>query len=204
MIFDMFTKTERVSHAKDEESTFSASEPYSPPEDGLALQRTATTPSPYYSLSLWRKCSIVFITSWTTMAACFASTSLMSVTSEIASTLHTSNNSIVYSNAGVLFTMGCSSFVWGPVGRLIGRKNAFMAATLVLMAFTIGTGFANNFGVFLAMRLLSGLQGTYFHVASQAILADIFEPIQRGRATGCFLSGTVIGPALGKLIHISL
>lgn len=133
------------------------------------------------------------------MAACFASTSLMSVTSEIATTLDTKTNAIVYSNAGVLFMMGCSSFVWGPIGRLIGRKNSFVAATFVIMAFTIGTGLSNSFGVFVAMRLLSGVQGTYFHVSGQAMLADVFEPIQRGRATGCFLAGTAIGPALGKV-----
>jgi MFS family permease len=54
--------------------------------------------------------------------------------------------------------------------------------------------------VFIAMRVLSGLQGCYFHVAGQTILAEYFPPVQRGTATGFFLAGSVLGPPLAPLL----
>lgn len=47
------------------------------------------------------------------------------------------------------------------------------------------------------MRVLSGFQGCFYHVASQTIIAEYFPPEQRGRANGFFLAGTVAGPPLG-------
>jgi MFS family permease len=54
--------------------------------------------------------------------------------------------------------------------------------------------------IFVTMRVLSGLQGCFFHVAGQTILAEYFPPVQRGTANGFFLAGTVLGPPLGPLI----
>ncbi|KNG49754.1 mfs protein [Stemphylium lycopersici] len=53
---------------------------------------------------------------------------------------------------------------------------------------------------FVTMRVLSGLQGCYFHVAGQTIIAEYFPPAQRGTANGFFLAGTVLGPPLGPLV----
>jgi len=33
--------------------------------------------------------------------------------------------------------------------------------------------------VFTAMRLISGFEGTFFHIAGQMWIADIFEPVSR-------------------------
>jgi MFS family permease len=71
---------------------------------------------------------------------------------------------------------------------------------LVLLGFTIGAALAPNMRVFIAMRVLSGLQGCYFHVAGQTILAEYFPPVQRGTATGFFLAGSVLGPPLAPLV----
>ncbi|KAI1843555.1 hypothetical protein JX266_010188 [Neoarthrinium moseri] len=55
-------------------------------------------------------------------------------------------------------------------------------------------------GVFTAMRMISAFTGTYFMVAGQTYIADIFEPVKRGRATGFFMVGSVAGPAIGPCI----
>ncbi|KAH7060675.1 synaptic vesicle transporter [Macrophomina phaseolina] len=153
-----------------------------------------------YAHPLWRKSLIVFVTSWVTLAACFSSTSLFSAASEIALDLGTTFESVNISNAGVLLAMGFSSFVWGPVGVLLGRKIAYNLCIVVLLCFTIGAAVAPNMQTFVVMRVLSGLSGTYFHVSGQAILAEYFPPVQRGTATGFFLAGTVLGPPLGPLV----
>lgn len=149
----------------------------------LHLTRTSTLPSPYFLLPLWQKWLIVFTLSFTALTATFSSTSLFSVISEISEDLHASSSTISLSNAGVLLFMGCSSFVWGPIGRLIGRIWSWISATAVLLVCTIGTAVAPNQSVFIAMRLLGGLEGTSFHVASQSMLADLFEPVSTGEGS---------------------
>lgn len=69
---------------------------------------------------------------------------------------------------------------------------------MALFGFTIGAALAPNMPIFVAMRVLSGFQGCYFHVAGQTILAEYFPPLQRGTATGFFLAGTVLGPPMGE------
>lgn len=61
--------------------------------------------------------------------------------------------------------------------QLAGKRVAYIACGLVLLLFTIGTALAPNMPVFVALRLLSGLQGTYFHVAGQTIIARYFAPV---------------------------
>ncbi|KAF2140446.1 uncharacterized protein K452DRAFT_230155 [Aplosporella prunicola CBS 121167] len=153
-----------------------------------------------YAYPLWRKSLIVFVTSWTTLAATFSSTSLFSAASEIAKDFGTTQEKVNLSSAGILLAMGFSSFVWGPIGIIIGRRFAYNSCIVVLFLFTIGAALAPNMRTFVVMRVLSGLQGTYFHVSGQVILAEYFPPIQRGTATGFFLAGTVLGPPFGPLV----
>lgn len=154
----------------------------------------------YDSLPLWRKCIIVFVTSWVSLAACFSSTSLLNASTEIAEELGGSQTAVSLSTAGVFLAMGLSSLIWSPVAAIIGRRLTYNVCLFALLAFTIGTALAPNMRIFVAMRVLSGLQGAYFHVAGMTILAEYFPPVQRGTATGFFLAGTVIGPPLGPLV----
>lgn len=71
--------------------------------------------SPGYSVPELQKWLVVFTTSFVTLTACFSSTSLFSAGDIIAKDFGTDTNVINYSSAGVLFTMGLSNFVWGPL-----------------------------------------------------------------------------------------
>lgn len=62
---------------------------------------------------------------------------------------------------------------------------------------SVGTALAPNMAVFTSMRVISGFTGTYFMVAGQTVIADIFVPTVRGRAVGCLQVGSVAGSALG-------
>ncbi|KAJ5101572.1 hypothetical protein NUU61_003794 [Penicillium alfredii] len=153
-----------------------------------------------YDIPTWRKCLILFIVSWMTLAVTFSSTSLLPATPEIASEFSTTTEMLNVTNAGVLVAMGFSSFLWGPIANLFGRKTAYNAAILVLCACSAGTAASINLGMFIAMRLLGGFTGTFFMVAGQTIIADIFEPVVRGTAVGFFMVGSVSGPAIGPCV----
>lgn len=159
--------------------------------DNLRLQRTHTTPSPFLLLPRWRKNLIVFVIAFTALPITFASTSLFPLTQEISQSLNSTPGHVQLVNALVLVLMGCSVFVWGPLAKIFGKKTAWLAATVVFAGATAGTALAPEFDagvkrdglggmgldVFTAMRLISGFEGTFFHIAGQMWIADIFEPV---------------------------
>lgn len=87
-----------------------------------------------YGYPLWRKCLIVFVTSWVTLAACFSSTSLFTAVDEIARDFNTTTVNVNICNAGVLLAMGFSSMIWGPIGTVSGHPLLAVPALTRLMS----------------------------------------------------------------------
>ncbi|KAG4437959.1 hypothetical protein IFR05_006540 [Cadophora sp. M221] len=156
--------------------------------------------APQCSLPTWQKYLVLATVSWMALVATYSTTSLLPATPEIGSEFHTSVSTLNITNAGFLLAMGFSSFITGPLVAVFGRRKAYNVALVIFLGCSIGTALAPNLGVFVAMRTLSAFEGTLFMVVGQTILADIFEPILRGRAVGCFLAATVSGPAIGPII----
>jgi MFS family permease len=132
---------------------------------------------PSFGLPAWRKYLILFSVSWMTFVITYSSTALLPAMPEISSEFSIPSESVAVTNAGVLLAMGFSSFVWIPVGLLLGRQRAYNIAIFFLCACSCGTAVATNMAIFTAMRVLGGFTGTYFMVAGQTIIADIFEPV---------------------------
>ena len=151
----------------------------SPHDSDTDEEHKPTSPAlPGDDLPFWRKCLILFVVSWMTLAVTFSSTSLLPATPEIATEFDTSIEILNVINAGVLIAMGFSSFIWGPITNVFGRKTAYTAAIIVLCGCSVGTALSINLHMFIAMRLLSGFTGTFFMVAGQTIIADIFQPVR--------------------------
>ncbi|OBU00378.1 hypothetical protein VE01_01648 [Pseudogymnoascus verrucosus] len=174
---------------------------YQLPPDSVRTNLEETSGSCSYSnFSPWRKNTILFIVSWMTLAATFSSTSLLPAIPEITLEFSTTTEAINISNAGVIIAMGSSSLIWGPISGIIGRRNAYNAAIFVLCICSVGAAAAPDFRTFTSMRVLGGFTGTFFMIAGQTILADIFEPKVRGTAVGFFMAGSVSGPAIGPCV----
>ncbi|KFA76168.1 hypothetical protein S40288_04116 [Stachybotrys chartarum IBT 40288] len=174
--------------------------------DNLHLQRTATARQPHYFLPLWRKWIVVLVLSLTVLCMPFATTSLFPLTPEISTTLHTSEGFVIAINAVTVAVMGFSNFFWSPVGRLIGRKQAWLVGCAVYILSTAGAALAQyappaaRVPIFVVMRIVLGLWGTMFAAMGQTYIAEMFQPTERGTATGFFLLGSTFGPAFGPLV----
>lgn len=84
-----------------------------------ALAKVETNASALYdSLPMWRKCMIVFVTSWATLAACFSSTSLLSASSDVAADLGGTKEAVSLSTGGVLLALGISPLIWSPIAAV--------------------------------------------------------------------------------------
>jgi EmrB/QacA subfamily drug resistance transporter len=88
----------------------------------------------------------------------------------------------------------------GSIGDLIGRRLVFAAGIVV---FTIGSalcGFAPD-ATFLALsRAFQGVGGAIMFATSLALLADAFEPRERGVAFGVFGAVTGVAVAIGPVL----
>ncbi|CZR56316.1 uncharacterized protein PAC_06204 [Phialocephala subalpina] len=112
----------------------SSVQPTPPPED-----------VPRVILPTCRKHTILFIVSWMTLIVAYPSTPLLPATPEIASEFSTTVEIINITNAGVLIAMGLSSFIWSPIAEISGRRIAYNAAILMLLACSVVRGRAVGF-----------------------------------------------------------
>jgi len=98
--------------------------------------------------------------------------------------------------------------VYGKLGDLFGRKTIFLVALSIFIAGSILGGFATNMELLIAGRAIQGVGGGGLMILSQAIIADVVPPRDRGKYGGfigaVFAFSAVVGPLLGGLFTDSL
>lgn len=91
--------------------------------------------------------------------------------------------------------------IYGKLGDLLGRKHLLITALCVFMAGSALCGVATSMGALIVGRAVEGLGGGGLIILSQATIADVIPPRQRGKYLGVigsvFAASTVIGPLLG-------
>lgn len=94
-----------------------------------------------------------------------------------------------------------------PAGRLVDRfgERRTMAAGIVIVAVSsVVAGFSGSFVQLIVLRGIGGLGSAMFGVSGQTLLLSSVRSDQRGRAsglyTGGFLLGSISGPAIGGLV----
>ncbi|KAF2726931.1 MFS general substrate transporter [Polyplosphaeria fusca] len=154
----------------------------------------------YNRFSERRKNIITVVLSFCSFLAPISSTTVLSAVPEVASTFQCDGSIINLSNAMYMLFMGLSPCFYGPFGNIYGRKWVSLACAVMFFAFSIGTALAPNLASFFVFRILTAFQGTSFLVIGSSVIGDIYKPTERGTALGWFMSGTLIGPALGPFI----
>lgn len=138
--------------------------------------------------------------SFCSFLAPISSTTVLAAVPEVANTYNSTGTIINLSNALYMLFMGLSPLVWGPLSQVYGRRWISLITSSLFTACSIGTALAPNLAAFFIFRILTAFQGTSFLTIGAACIGDIYRPTERGTAMGWFLSGTLIGPALGPFI----
>ncbi|CAK7567992.1 MAG: hypothetical protein SEPTF4163_005970 [Sporothrix epigloea] len=147
-----------------------------------------------------RKVAICALLSFCSLLTPISSTSVLPAVPNVAAEFHTTGSIVNISNALYLLSMGLSPIFWGPLSEVYGRRWITVTTSCLFFCCTVGTALAPNLAAFFIFRVLSAFQGTAFILVGSAAVGDIYRPTERATAMGWFLSGTLIGPALGPFI----
>ncbi|KAJ7041974.1 major facilitator superfamily domain-containing protein [Mycena alexandri] len=159
-----------------------------------------TDDSIYDRLPHHRKLIITAILAVCGFLAPVSSTTVLSAIPEVASTFNTTGTIINLTNAIYLVFMGLSPCFWAPMSQVYGRRWICLSSAFLFFVCSLGTALSPNLPAFFVFRALTAFQGTSFLIVGASCLGDIYRPTERATAMGWFLSGTLIGPAIGPFI----
>jgi len=97
------------------------------------------------------------------------------------------------------------SIPMGAISDRIGRKAPMVSGLIALAAATLLFAFADSLPWLFAARLVQGAADAVTWVVGFALIADLYEPNERGRVTGIVMMGTsaavMIGPTFGGWLY---
>lgn len=92
----------------------------------------------------------------------------------------------------------------GRIGEALGLKVALATGVFIVAASSSASAFSQEYWQLLAFRGVGGIGSAMFTVSAMTLLMAAVEPRMRGRASGFFqggfLLGGMLGPALGGLV----
>ena len=97
---------------------------------------------------------------------------------------------------------GLGPMIWSPMSEIpiVGRNPVYLATLVVFVAFQVPTALANNFGMLLAFRFLTGFFGSPVLATGGASLSDIWRPSKRAYAMSIWGVSAICGPTMGPLV----
>ena len=89
--------------------------------------------------------------------------------------------------------------LWGPGSELYGRRVIFRVSLITYVLFHLGQALANDIATLLVTRFFTGVFACAPLTICGGVIVDIWDPINRGRATALFSAGVFVGPVLGPI-----
>ncbi|KAL0565729.1 hypothetical protein V5O48_016292 [Marasmius crinis-equi] len=154
------------------------------------------------SPSFWRSILIIAACTLTMISNSVNNTSVSIALPSIEHGLHMGPIDLQWVVSGYALSSGCLLLLLGRLADLYGRKKAFLAGSVWLIAFTLSCGFAKDH---LTLTILRGFQGVGAAAtipAAIGILAHSFPPqgTMRAVAFASFGAGAPVGAAFGTAI----
>ena len=113
-------------------------------------------------------------------------------------------NLIPWVFTGYMLTSTTVVPVSGKLSDLYGRKPFFMGGIILFMLASIAGGFCQNMEELIVVRAVQGIGGGTLLSSVFAIVGDLYEPEERGRWQGVFISmfgvASILGPTMGGAI----
>ncbi|EIN03494.1 MFS general substrate transporter [Punctularia strigosozonata HHB-11173 SS5] len=153
------------------------------------------------SRNTWKSVGLVTTCTFAMMANASANTSASIAFPTIGAKLHIPEARLQWIASAYSLSSGCLLLFFGRLADLYGRKRAFLAGSLCMVAFSIGCALAKDEITLDVLRGLQGCGAAATIPASLGILAHAFPPSRaRTLAFATFSAGSPIGAAFGMII----
>jgi len=151
------------------------------------------------SLPLWRKWSIVAITSMGSFCVTAASSMYTSTYTQMDAEFGCSR---------LVATLGLSFFVlgialgpfWSPLAEFYGRRPIYLASFASFLIWLVPSAVAQNIQTMIVARFFQGLAGSAFLSVSGGTVGDLFARDQMQAPMSVFTLAPFAAPSLGPLI----
>ena len=84
----------------------------------------------------------------------------------------------------------------GPLADSVGRRPLALAGVFLVVGSLLGSAFAQNIEVMMALRVLAGLGGGAIAPTSIGVISDVISPVKRAQAIGGLASTIVLTSAI--------
>jgi predicted MFS family arabinose efflux permease len=101
-------------------------------------------------------------------------------------------------------TAGIAGFLAAPWLDRVPRKPVYLFLSIGMLVGTVACGLATSFPLLLAARSVTGGFGGVHGGLALAIVADVFPPERRGRATGALMLAFAVASVVGVPLGIAL
>ena len=116
----------------------------------------------------------------------------------IAHDLHVDPNSVALLTTAFALPFALVQPILGPVGDMVGKVRVMIACLAVTIATMLVSGFATDFTVLLAARIVSGIAAGGIFPVGIAVIGDLVPVKDRQVAIGRWLTAVVSGNLLGS------
>ncbi|KAJ6787093.1 hypothetical protein PWT90_10497 [Aphanocladium album] len=86
-----------------------------------------------------------------------------------------------------------------PLSEIYGRRIVLSAGNWFFVVWQIGCALAQNIETLIVCRLFAGIGGSACLTLGAGVIADLFSPQQRGKATALWAMGPLVGPVVGPI-----
>jgi DHA1 family multidrug resistance protein-like MFS transporter len=90
--------------------------------------------------------------------------------------------------------------LWSGLSENHGRSNVYIGTTAAYILFSLGQPLARNIETVLVTRFFAGLFASASLTVPAGSIADVWEPVGRGRAVSIYSATVFVGPILGPII----
>ncbi|KAJ5081074.1 hypothetical protein N7456_013312 [Penicillium angulare] len=147
-----------------------------------------------------RKWFITVILGLMTICVTFASSVFSTATKVTAKHFHVSEEVMILATSLFVLGFAFGPIIFGPLSELYGRKRPLFLGLFAFSIFQIPVAVAQNLQTIFICRFLGGVFASAPLAIVSGILADLFEPVERGIAVSVFAGATFIGPVAGPIV----
>ncbi|KIJ38750.1 hypothetical protein M422DRAFT_176210, partial [Sphaerobolus stellatus SS14] len=175
-------------------------EPEAEEKDPDLVEWEEDDPEDPQNFSMNKKILITALCCLLTINVTFASSAPSTAVVAIMREFHVSQEAAILITSIFLCGYVAGPIIWAPFSELIGRRPVFIGTILAYTIMQIGQARANSFGTLIGTRFLAGLFASAPLTNCGGVIADIWDPVNRGVPSALFSGSVFLGPVMGPII----